>query len=71
MTMTLFHTPNGNLDILSCEVQVYLFFKFIYLFLATLGLCCRAWDSHCGGFSCCRARALGAWASVVVACGFQ
>ena len=23
--------------------------------------------SHCGGFSCCRAQALGAWASVVVA----
>ena len=27
-----------------------------------------AWSSHCGGFSCCGARALGAWASVVVAC---
>ena len=31
-------------------------------------LCCRAWASHCNGFSCCRARALGARASVVVAC---
>ena len=37
----------------------------IYLFLAVLGLCCCAWPSsrgaqasHCGGFSCCRARAL-------------
>ena len=30
-------------------------------------LCCGAWASHCGGFSCCGARALGAWASVVVA----
>ena len=24
--------------------------------------------AHCGGFSCCRAWALGMWASVVVAC---
>ena len=32
---------------------------------------CGAQASHCGGFSCCRARALGAWASVVVARGFQ
>ena len=24
--------------------------------------------SHCGGFSCCGAQALGAWASAVVAC---
>ena len=30
-------------------------------------LLCGAWASHCGGFSCCGARALGAWASVVVA----
>ena len=29
--------------------------------------CCRAWASHCGGFSCSGARALGARASVVVA----
>ena len=28
-------------------------------------MCIR--DSYCGGFSCCGARALGAWASVVVA----
>ena len=26
---------------------------------------CSAWASHCGGFSCCRAQALGARASVV------
>ena len=30
---------------------------------------CGARASHCGGFSCCGARALGAWASVVVARG--
>ena len=28
---------------------------------------CGAWASHCSGFSCCGARALGSWASVVVA----
>ena len=32
---------------------------------------CGARASHCGGFSCCRARALGAWASVVVAHGLS
>ena len=31
-------------------------------------LCCSEQSSHCGAFSCCRAQALGAWASVVVAC---
>ena len=30
---------------------------------------CGARASHCGGSSCCGARALGAWASVVVARG--
>ena len=30
-------------------------------------LCCSVWASHCGGFSCCGARALGTRASVVVA----
>ena len=30
-------------------------------------LCCGARASHCGGFSCCGTRTLGAWASVVVA----
>ena len=32
---------------------------------------CGAWASHCGGFSCCGAWALGARASVVVACGLS
>ena len=55
----------------------------MYLFLAALGLCCcaRAFSScverellrcgarasHCSGFSHCRGRAVGAWASVVAA----
>ena len=38
------------------------------LFLAALGLRCGARASHCGGFSCCGAQALGLRASVVVAC---
>ena len=60
---------------------------FIYLFLAVLGLLaahfislvaasgatlrCGAQASHCGGFSCCGAQALGAWASVTVARGLS
>ena len=59
------------------------FFFFLFYFLAVLGLhcCAQAFSScgerglllvvvrasHCGGFSCCGARALGAQASVVVA----
>ena len=34
-------------------------------------LCCGARASHCGGFSCCGAGALGTWASVVVAHGLS
>ena len=34
---------------------------------ATLG--CGVQASHCGGFSCCGAQAIGTWASVVVARG--
>ena len=34
-------------------------------------LCCSARASRCGGFYCCRAWALGAWASVVVARGLS
>ena len=65
----------------------FILFIFIYLFLlAALGLCCaRAFShcgeqgllfvnsahSHCGGFSCCGAQALGMKVSVVVACGLS
>ena len=46
------------------------FFKLIYyLFLAALGLPCDARASHYDSLSCCGARALGAQASVGVACG--
>ena len=37
--------------------------------MAALGLRCGAQASHCRGFSCCAAQALGARASVVVARG--
>ena len=40
---------------------------FLQLRRAGATLRCGARASHCGGFSCCGARALGAWASVVVA----
>ena len=36
-----------------------------------LGLHCSARASHCACFSCCRARALGVWASGVVALGLS
>ena len=37
-------------------------FFFLFSFLVVLGLHCGARASHCGGFSCCGVRALGAWA---------
>ena len=73
------------------QLYIYTFFflnySSIYLFLEVLGLRCRAQTfsscgeqaSHCSGFSCCRAGALGhagfpscgAWAAVLVACGLR
>ena len=44
---------------------------FLWLRQAGPVLCCGARTSHCGGFSCCGARALGAWALEVVACGLS
>ena len=70
--------PNNEL------IPVFFFNKFIYFFLpwvfvavrglslvAAITLLCSVQASHCGGFSCCGAQALGAWASVVVACRLQ
>ena len=56
---------------LSNSVLGFFINLFIYLFLAALGLRCGVWPSHCGGFSCCGARALGARASLVVAHGLS
>ena len=44
---------------------------FLQLWQAGATLRCGAWASHCSGFSCCGARALGARASVVVARGLS
>ena len=41
-------------------IYFYLFIYLIYLFLAALGLHCGVQASHCGGFPCCGAQALGA-----------
>ena len=53
------------------------YFWLCWVFIAACGLSlvaasratlhCGVQASHCGGFSCCRTRALGAWASVAVA----
>ena len=43
--------------------------SYLFFFLAALCFRCCALASHCSGFSCCGAQALGAWASVVVARG--
>ena len=69
------------LNLLQCR------FSFFYLFVVVVDLrCCAAflvkaasWGTfHCGaqaphrgGFSCCRAQVIGAWASVVAACGIS
>ena len=56
---------------LFCFAFLYIYLFYFYSFLAALGLHRGAWASHCGGFSCCGARALGARASVVVCVGFS
>ena len=45
--------------VVSSLFNFFFFNKFIYLFLAALGLRCCARASHCSGFSCCGALALG------------
>ena len=66
-------------------MYVYIFFKFIFGRVWSSLLCagflqlqragatlrCGVQTSHCGGFSCCRARALGTRASVVAARGLS
>ena len=68
-----------------CKLNVQDFYLFIFGCVGSLLLCagfvqlqragatlrCGAWASHCSGFSCCGARALGVRASVVVACGLN
>ena len=57
----------GDIRIKGEEVYIHSFMCiYFHLFLAALGLRCYVLASHCGGFSFCGARALSAWASVVV-----
>ena len=59
----------------------FIYFWLHWVFVAACGLSlvvesgaalhCGVRASHCGGFSCCGARALGTRASVVVACGLR
>ena len=55
----------------SVAMSLYFFFFWLrWVFAAARAFSsCGERASHCGGFSCCRAQALGAWASVVVAHG--
>ena len=70
----LFIFLNSNLFIylfIGCVGSSLLRTGFLQLQRAETTLHCGVWASHCGGFSCCGARALGAWASVVVAHGLS
>ena len=60
-----------NLFIFGCIGSLLLHAGFLQLHRAGATLHCGARASHCSGFSCCGARAPGARASVVVACGLQ
>ena len=57
------------LFIYGCIGSLLLHAGFLQLQRAGAILCCGARASHCGGFPCCRAQALGTRASVVVARG--
>ena len=57
--------------IFGCFGSLLLFAGFLWLRRAGATLRCGAQPSHCSGFSYCGARALGARASVVVACGLS
>ena len=59
------------LFIFGCIGSLLLCAGFLQLRRAGATLCCSAQASHCGGFSCCRARALGVRTSVVVAHGLS
>ena len=56
---------------LGCDGSSLLRAGFLQLRRVGVTLRCGAWASHCGGFSCCGAWALGAWASVVAARGLS
>ena len=60
-----------NLFIFGCIGSLSLHAGFLQLCRAGANLCSGARASHCGGFSCCRAWALSARASVVVEHGLS
>ena len=60
-----------NLFICGYVGSLLLHTGFLQLRQAGATLRCSAQASHCGGFSCCQARALGTRASVVVAHGLS
>ena len=60
-------SPQQQFFFLGCFGSSLLRTGFLQLRRVGATLCCSARASHCGGFSCCRARALGVRASVVVA----
>ena len=59
------------LFIFGCVGSSLLCTGFLYLHRAGATLNCGVWASHCSGFSCCRARAVGVRASVVAARGLS
>ena len=59
------------LFIFGCVGSSLLHVGFLQLQQAGATLCCGAWASHCGAFSCCRAQALGTRASVVAVGGLS
>ena len=72
----------GNVwGVLFIYLFLFIYFWLCWVFVAVRGLslvamsgatlCCSARASRCSGFSCRRARALGVWASVVVARGLS
>ena len=69
--MVFFFNKFIYLFIFGCVGSSLLHAGFLQLWRAGATLCCGARASHCGGFSCCEARALGIRASVVVACGLS
>ena len=60
-----------NQFIFGCVGSSLLHASFLQLRRAGVTLHCRMRASHCGGFSCCRTRALGASGLVVVVCGLS
>ena len=52
--------------IFGCAGSLLLSMGFLLLQGAGATLCCGAQASHCGGFCCCRAQVLGAWAPIAV-----